>query len=352
MATLQETLIQVRARIERSKGLHLNEQNTKASLIEPVLRAIGWDTEDFEEVHREFKPKSADNPVDYALFLIRSPRLFIEAKALGQDLNDRRWANQIMGYASVAGVEWIVLTDGDEYRIYNSHAAVPVEEKLFRQVRVSNEDTQTEQSLSLLARESIQKDEIGMLWQAYFVDWKVRTAVEHLFAQDPDPAIVNLIAEKVRNLSKDDIRASLSRAQLRFDFPVELDITPINAVQHHAVSQVQPEISSPPMKRWYGISLVQLIESELIKPPIHLEHNRGDHHLVAQLETNGTITWQGKSYSSLSAAGGAALTSIIGHNAKGAKRATDGWEFWCFRDQDDSLKEVAVLRQRYLTMSK
>ncbi len=259
MATLRETLEHVRARIERYKGLPINEQNTKASLIEPILRVLGWDTEDFEEVHREYKPKSADKPVDYALFLMRSPRAFIEAKALGQDLNDRRWANQIMGYASVAGVEWIVLTDGDEYRIYNSHAAVPVEEKLFRQVRVSNEDTQPEQSLSLLARESIQKDEIGMLWQAYFVDWKVRTVVEHLFAQDPDPAIVNLIAEKVRNLSKDDIRASLSRVQLRFDFPVELDITPIDAAQHDTIAKMQHGISSPPTKRRYGIGSVPIV---------------------------------------------------------------------------------------------
>ena len=58
--------------------------------------------------------------------------LFVEAKALGGNLNDRRWANQIMGYAAVAGVEWVVLTNGDEYRIYNSHATVPVEQKVFR----------------------------------------------------------------------------------------------------------------------------------------------------------------------------------------------------------------------------
>ena len=184
MATLQEALAQVRARIERDKSRHLNEENTKTSLIGPILRALGWDIEDVDEVHHEYKRRPGDNPVDYALFLKESPRLFIEAKALGHNLDDRRWVNQIMSYAGVAGVEWIVLTDGDEYRIYNSHAAVPVEEKLFRQVRVSDgEGSSVEQTLSLLARDSIQKDEIGMLWQAYFVDWKVRTALEQLFAK-------------------------------------------------------------------------------------------------------------------------------------------------------------------------
>jgi hypothetical protein len=37
---LRDTLSQVRARIGRYRNLGINEQNTKASLIEPVLRAL------------------------------------------------------------------------------------------------------------------------------------------------------------------------------------------------------------------------------------------------------------------------------------------------------------------------
>ena len=33
---------------------------------------------------------------------------------------------------------WCVLTNGDEYRIYNSYAPVDVEQKLFRSVRISD----------------------------------------------------------------------------------------------------------------------------------------------------------------------------------------------------------------------
>lgn len=43
-----------------------------------------------------------------------------------------------LSYATVVGVRWCVLTNGDEYRIYNSHAAVDVEQKLFRSVRTSD----------------------------------------------------------------------------------------------------------------------------------------------------------------------------------------------------------------------
>jgi hypothetical protein len=47
-----------------------------------------------DEVHREYRRRPADNPVDYALLLSRTPRLFIEAKGLGENIDDPKWANQ------------------------------------------------------------------------------------------------------------------------------------------------------------------------------------------------------------------------------------------------------------------
>ena len=126
MSALSEALSKVKAGLARYKGRQVNEQNTKTALIHPVLRALGWDVGDLEEVQQEYKRRPRDKPVDYALFLLRTPKLFVEAKALGQNLSDRKWANQIMGYATVAGVEWVVISNGDEYRIYNACAPVPI----------------------------------------------------------------------------------------------------------------------------------------------------------------------------------------------------------------------------------
>lgn len=101
-------------RILTDRDRRIGEQNTKATLIEPILEALGWDIRDWDEVHREYRSKSADSPVDYALKIMRTPRLFLEAKGLGEDLSDRKWVAQVLGYATMAGVEWCVLTDGDE----------------------------------------------------------------------------------------------------------------------------------------------------------------------------------------------------------------------------------------------
>ena len=82
--------------------------------------ALGWDVGNLEEVSQEYKRRPKDKPVDYALFLLRTPKLFVEAKALGQSMDAPKWANQIMGYAAVGGVKWVVLSNGDEYQIYNA----------------------------------------------------------------------------------------------------------------------------------------------------------------------------------------------------------------------------------------
>jgi hypothetical protein len=193
MSGLSQILEEVRRKIAQYQGKEMNEQNTKTALIDPILRAIGWDVGNLEEVSQEYKRQSRDKPVDYALFLLRTPKLFVEAKSLGQNLDDRRWSNQIMGYAAVAGVKWTVITNGDEYRIYNACVDVPVEEKLFRVVRVTDQGVAAEETLALLSKDRIRDNDIEILWEAHFVDRQVRTALEQLFSPDPDSALTRLV---------------------------------------------------------------------------------------------------------------------------------------------------------------
>ena len=134
---LQKVLKEVVVRIARYKGSAFNEQDTKASLIKPVLESLGWDTSDPEQVRHEFKTNPKDNPVDYALLHMRLPRLMVEAKGLGESLEDPKWVGQILGYAAVGGAMWCVLTNGEEYRIYNATAPVAAADKLLCKVRLT-----------------------------------------------------------------------------------------------------------------------------------------------------------------------------------------------------------------------
>jgi predicted type IV restriction endonuclease len=73
MTELLRTLQQVKQRVDRYSTNGINEQDTKATLVQPVLRSLGWDVEDLEDVQREYKIRKQDKPVDFALFLLRSP---------------------------------------------------------------------------------------------------------------------------------------------------------------------------------------------------------------------------------------------------------------------------------------
>jgi hypothetical protein len=208
----------VRKRIQqiRDRKEIVGEQNTKAALIDPILTALGWDLQEMDESRREYRRKPQDNPVDYALFLNRTETLFIGAKSLERDLSDRKWISQNLSYATVVGVRWCVLTNGDEYRIYNSHAPVDVEQKLFRSVRIS--DTANANSaadtLHLLSKDQMQGRLLDELWKAHFIDANVSRSIELLLANE-DPGLIRLLCKKTKGVT-------LKRAKIRIDLPVPL----------------------------------------------------------------------------------------------------------------------------------
>ena len=92
-----------------------------------------------------------------------------------------------MGYTGVAGVAWVVLTDGNEYRIYNTHASVPVEKKLIPYDPLTDEeDTGVVQSLDLISRAGLRENRLEAHWQEQFVDRQVQEALKGLFGSEPD----------------------------------------------------------------------------------------------------------------------------------------------------------------------
>jgi hypothetical protein len=352
MKELIDVLQTVKQRIDRYGSNGINEQDTKATLLQPVLRALGWDVEDLEEVQREYKIRKQDKPVDYSLFLLRTPCLFVEAKALGQNLDDRKWANQIMGYAGVAGVGWVVLTDGNEYRLYNSHAAVPIDEKLFRTVRVSDDPAKSADTLLLLSKKRMQENEINVLWKAHFVDRQVQAAVSELFSATPDTQIIRLLGKKLTSLTPKDIRTSLQRASISFNFPVRpsgdgkrSEARIFNGEEVNS-RKAKPNAAKGRFAK-LGIAkshvLSVLIERGLLKRQEELSGDYFGKSLSARIADDGKVEFRGTKYQSPSAAGAAAKQSVTGKFM-----ATDGWSFWHYKDENGELVPIKSALQRFL----
>ena len=125
--TLEQTLRKVIGYL--NSGSLDSEAAVKASVVLPVLRKLGWDDTDPNEVKPEF---SVDGKfVDYALIGDGKPLVFIEAKHAHAKVGTGE--EQLFGYASHKGVPLLILTNGRCWDFYLSMAAgLPADRKFYR----------------------------------------------------------------------------------------------------------------------------------------------------------------------------------------------------------------------------
>ena len=116
-----------------------------------------------------------------------------------------------------------------------------------------------------------------------------------------------------------------------------------------ALVPAQPRLHAmwPPAR--LGVSLAGLIAADIITPPFNLHRTYKGVELTARVESDGTVTFQGESFKSLSTAGGVARLSAGWRSTPTRKiPQTNGWSFWQFTDADGQEKPIDALRQRFL----
>lgn len=109
-----------------AEDLRKNEALTRYVLIDPILRALGWDTEDPSQIVPEFSTESG--VPDYALFHEGKNYVVIEAKALGQNLDTAR--KKTIEYCWTRGVPYYTVTNGIKWEIYDVFSADPQKRKI------------------------------------------------------------------------------------------------------------------------------------------------------------------------------------------------------------------------------
>ena len=119
------------------------------------------------------------------------------------------------------GVTWVVLTNGDEYRIYNAGVPVPFEQKLFRNVRLTDPDRPGREKPWLCSPKSGSTTSVPS-GKPTLPTAKFMPPLSKLFSPAPDSLslLVSFVKKHVKCLTPKEIRASLGRLRASFEFPV------------------------------------------------------------------------------------------------------------------------------------
>jgi len=127
LESLYELVAELNRRIQTHQDmLQANEAMTRYVLIDPLLRALGWETENPAQVHPEYRPGSGS--ADYALMVEDKPAIMVEAKKLGTPLRDG--VLQGINYCLQQGTPYFAVTDGRNWEVYDIYKRAPMSESI------------------------------------------------------------------------------------------------------------------------------------------------------------------------------------------------------------------------------
>jgi len=195
----------LRVQLDRHRKDGLKEYPTRTIFIDPLLAALGWDVRDPDEVELEH-PTVDGKSVDYAMKVNRKVVLYLEAKQLGDPLDDVKSITQVVSYAANDGIEWCVLTNGVRYKVYKASERASAPDKLLFELSIDSRDAgglaveEIARQFNRLSRESMAKGLLNQLGTEIFTTGKVRKVLDRLFAETP-ASFIRLIRKMMGDAS-------------------------------------------------------------------------------------------------------------------------------------------------------
>lgn len=157
---LLATIETLRGRIERhGSALQKSEAQTRYTLVDPLLRALGWDLSDPQQVLGEFQ--SDAGRADYALLGEASqPAVIVEAKRLGAPLTAA--VSQVINYCIKDGFNYFAVTNGQRWELYETHRHGNLAEKLVTSFDVKGSASDACLKALALWRPSVEEERVGV----------------------------------------------------------------------------------------------------------------------------------------------------------------------------------------------
>jgi hypothetical protein len=158
MSMPEDDFISHAARVAEYVPHSLSEADTRAWLVDPMLRILGYTS--YADVHREVYVPETKEFLDYELYVEGKPWAIVEAKAVQHSITDQH-AAQCVQYAAIRGVRWCLITNGAAWHVYCGSAPGPLAEKRVAVVTPGGSEAATARAwevLSLFAQQASDRE--------------------------------------------------------------------------------------------------------------------------------------------------------------------------------------------------
>ncbi len=156
MTDLKETIEKVLEKLKKHRELYeKSEESVRYQIINPILRALGWDPENPEEVQPNISTE--EGIPDYSLIKNSNKVLFIEAKKLSVDIEQKDVIRQLAKYCFGEGMKYGVLTNGAIWILFRAfQEGTTMSERIVWKIDIeSDEITATIRRFNTISKENI-----------------------------------------------------------------------------------------------------------------------------------------------------------------------------------------------------
>ena len=210
--------------IQAAKARDAGESDTVTIITDCLTEIFGYDK--YSEVTSEHAIRGTF--VDLAIKVNDTLLFLIEAKAIGLTLNDKH-LKQAVDYAANKGVDWVVLTNGQIWKVYKVTFSKPIDQELITEIDLLSinhkKEEETEEliaELDLLSINHKKEEETEKLFILCKEGWQ-KSAIQDLYGQSQMLSRYTLGAALLSEPVLETIRRELRKA-----FPgaglVEIDV--------------------------------------------------------------------------------------------------------------------------------
>ena len=180
--------------LDQAKQRDISELDTSLIVCEMLTEVLGYNK--FDNITTEHNIRGTY--VDLAVQIDGTPRFLVEVKAIGISLKDQH-VKQAVDYAANKGTEWVVLTNGVVWRVYNVQFSQPIEKNMICEIDLLSSRPKSPEVIECfgnLSREEFSKDTMSEFLQRKEIASKF--AIASILVTD---AMIDELRKEIRRLS-------------------------------------------------------------------------------------------------------------------------------------------------------